>query len=107
MKRRSSKRPEQIIQLIREEDLERLREILKEKSDLAEYVERLCLFRMSVVGDIKEDKMNTERLYDLIHRIGQDEIGRLPSEFEISRSIVLSMREKRNFEFVLGVRSTV
>ena len=99
----------QILQPIREEDLQKLRELLREKFDLAlaEYMERLCLFRMSVVGHIKEDKMNTERLFELVHKVERDELGRLPSEFEISRNIIIRMKEKRDFESLLEVRSTV
>ena len=104
MKRLKISRPEQVLRPIREEDFERLKGILREKSDLAEYVKRMCLFRMSVVGHTTEDRMNVEKLSDLIHRVGQDEFGRLPSEFEISRDILLRIREKGDFESILGVR---
>ena len=79
----------------------------KSDSDLTEYVERMSLFRMSVAGHIPEDKVNTERLSDLIQRVGRDEFGRLPGEFEIARNLIIRMREKRDFEFVLEVRSIV
>jgi len=105
VKRLKSSRPETLQP--REEDLQKLREMLREGSDLAEYVEGLCLFRMSVIGLVQEDKANTGRLSDLIYRLGRDELGRLPGEFEIARDILLRMREKRDFELVLGVRSTV
>lgn len=103
---RSAGHCDQIVQPIKEEDLLKIKELLREESEfLTEYVESLCLFRMSVLGYADEDKLNAERLDGIIDRFDQDKDihgkVRLPDKFEIARDILLRMKEKRDFDRVL------
>lgn len=103
----------QVVEPIKENDILKLRKMLKDNSNfLTEYVENLCLFRMSVFGYIDEDNSHSQKIHEIIDRFDQNKDARekvkLPNEFETARNILLRMKEEYHFNRVLKeVRSIV
>ncbi len=96
----------QVIQPIEKDDILKLRKILRENSNyLTEYVENLCLFRMSFFGYIDKDKSYSQKLDEINDKFNQNkninEKVKLPAEFEIVRNILLRIKEEPDFNMIL------
>ena len=104
---------DKVFQPMEEEDLLKIKELLKEKSQLVEYIKSLSLFRMSILGYTDKDESNLVKLDAIIDRVAlnRDDIyGEilLPENFETARRILLKLREERDFNRILEeVRSIV
>ncbi len=104
--RRTAGHSDHVVESIKQNDFTKIEELLKDgPRSLTDYVENLCLFRMSVFGYIAENRSHIDRLDMIIDRLDQNRDGhgpvKLPEKFETARSILLRITEKSHFERVL------
>ncbi len=95
-----------VVEPIKQSDIIKIKELLKDGPNfLTDYVESLCLFRMSVFGYVAENISHTERLNVIIDRLDQNREDRepvkLPEKFETARNILLRMTKESDFKEVL------